>query len=245
MLYNDEKLTFRVLNAGVFKHKNGCFNVDARNCSALSYRSCGSAIFTVDGESYSVKTGDIVFIPADTPYSVCYYDSESIVVHLDCCSYDKVDKIVVNDKRKLLSHFIRIYEDYKGGVSQNHLKSLTFAILSAIEEDRMGSAYNSEMAACIKYIDDHFRDHTLAVEDVCRDNYISRSSLQRAFHSQFGMSPRSYIIKRRLKSSVELLLSGGVSCSEAAYLSGFSDEKYFSRVFKKHYSVSPSKFSGK
>ena len=245
MLYNDENISFRVFNSGLYKHPDGCYSVEGRNYSAISYRVSGRAIFEINGETHSVEKGDIIFIPAEMPYTVRYEKSESLVVHLESCTYNQVDKITPDNKEEVLSHFIRTYEDYKSGAAQNHMKSLVFAMLAAIEEDKLTSSLDSEMARCVKYIDENYKDNSLTVERVCRDNYISHSSLQRAFLARFGMTPKAYVIKKRLKNAAELLLSGSVSCREAAYTSGFSDEKYFSRIFKKNYSVPPSKFMGR
>ena len=245
MLYNDEKLSFKVFNAYLYKHPDGRYVVEGRRYAALSYRVSGSALFEINGKSYMIEKGDIIYIPHDVPYTVVYENSESLVAHLESSSYVQVDKITVENKRAVLSHFMRIREDYKSGASQNHIKSLFFSLLETIENDRLASAVSSEMARCIKYIDENYKDSSMTIERVCRDNYISHSSLQRSFVSHFGMTPKSYVIKRRLKNAVELLMSGDVSCREAAYLSGFADEKYFSRIFKKTYSVSPSKFMGR
>lgn len=244
MIYSDDKLTFRVLSAGVFKHNNGFFDVKARSQAALSYRSKGSAVFKINDETFDVGEGDIIFIPDGVPYQVRYRDSESIVIHLDCCSYRHVDKIVPNNKSELFTAFERICHCSGGTVSQNRLKSLVFSLLSAIEEDAAIKAPDNELAKCIDYIHKSFKDPTLTVEHVCHNNYLSHSTLQRAFLKRFGIPPKEYIIRLKLKYAVELLLSGKMTCREAAYLAGFKDEKYFSRVFKKHYSVPPSKFLG-
>lgn len=244
MIYNDDKLSFRVLSAGIFRHKNGFFDVKPRSHAALSYRSRGNAVFTIRGERYEVNEGELIFIPADTPYTVTYNNSESLVIHLDLCSYSEVDKIVLRNKNDVLALFSSASEAWESGASQNKMKSIVFGLLFAIESDVSFTAFNREISKYTKYIDDNYRDPTLTVERICRDNYVSHSTLQRMFLGHLALSPKEYIIKLRLKKAVELLLSGNVTCREAAYLSGFSDEKYFSRVFKKNYSVPPSKFLG-
>lgn len=244
MIYNDETLSFSVLNAGVYKHKNGSFEATPRSYAALSYRLSGSAVFKIKGESYKIETGDILFLPAGIPYTVSYTDSESLVIHLDHLNYTDVDKIVVNNKSELLALFREVCDGEKEAPSQNRMKSRVYGILSAIEEDAKLKNQRGEISKCIEYIRESFTDPALTVERICRESFVSHSTLQRAFLKALGTTPKEYIIKLRLKHSLELLLSGEVSCKEAAFLSGFSDEKYFSRLFKRHYSVSPSSFLG-
>ena len=244
MIYNDDKLTFRVLNAGIYKHRNGFFDVKARSHAAFSYRSRGSAVFTIKDERFEVDEGNVIFIPADTPYTVSYRDSESLVIHFDFCSFTEVDKIVLKNKNEIKALFTGACNEWENGASQNKMKSLTFGILSDIEKDTSCGNFNTELSEYIEYIEENYKTPTLTVEQICTEKYISHSTLQRMFLKHLDLSPKEYIIKLRLKHAVELLLSGKVTCREAAYLSGFSDEKYFSRVFKKHYSVPPSKFWG-
>ena len=244
MIYNNDTLSFRVLNAGIYRHKNGFFDVKPRSHAAFSYRSRGNAVFTIKGERFEVNEGDVIFIPADTPYTVSYKNSESSVIHLSLCSYTEVDKIVLKNKNDINAHFTSVCEAWRGGASQNKMKSLVFGLLSSIEADASFSAYSSELSKYTDYIEKNYRDPSLTVERICKEKYVSHSTLLRMFMKHLSLSPKEYIVNLRLKNAVELLLSGRVSCRDAAYLSGFSDEKYFSRAFKKHYSVSPSKFLG-
>lgn len=244
MIYNDDTLTLRILNAGLYSHKDGAFEVSPRSYAALSYRSRGTAIFKIGAETITINPGDIIFIPSGVSYGVNYFNSESLVIHLDFCSYTEVDKIVLNNKSEISTLFHKAVKEWTSGASQNIMKSLVFTLLSAIEEDASRKASGTELSLYTDYIEKSYKDPTLTVERICSDNYVSHSTLQRMFLRHLSVSPKEYVIRLRLKCAVELLLSGKANCREAAYLSGFSDEKYFSRVFKKHYSVPPSKFLG-
>ena len=57
-----------------------------------------------------------------------------------------------------------------------------------------------------------------------------------------GKTITEYINEVRLKKSIELLKSGNVNITEIAIICGFNDVNYFSRLFKKKYGVSPTKF---
>ena len=50
-----------------------------------------------------------------------------------------------------------------------------------------------------------------------------------------------YTIKRRMGKAIRLLSKNRLSVKEIAGLCGFSDEKYFSRAFKRMYGYPPSK----
>jgi AraC-like DNA-binding protein len=69
-------------------------------------------------------------------------------------------------------------------------------------------------------------------------DYVSR-----LFKRMMGRPPRKYLVYRRLQHSKDLL-ARGASVKEAAYGSGFRDEHYFSRTFKKYEGTAPSEYAG-
>ena len=73
-------------------------------------------------------------------------------------------------------------------------------------------------------------------EAVC----ISEDYLARIFRKELGLSPWDYLNRYRIQLSVSLLLGSGRTLSEIARDSGFQDQAYFCRVFKKIKGFSPS-----
>jgi transcriptional regulator GlxA family with amidase domain len=96
------------------------------------------------------------------------------------------------------------------------------------------------LCRCVQYMQDHFCQTDLNIEMVCKKMFVSRSTLQRVFSNSLGMSPQRYLMKLRVEQSLILLAAGQPTIKEVAHACGFSDEKYFSIVFKKIYGYSPS-----
>jgi AraC-like DNA-binding protein len=57
-----------------------------------------------------------------------------------------------------------------------------------------------------------------------------------------GKTLTEHITQQRMEKAKELLRTTGKTVQEIAYESGFGDEKYFMRVFKKHLDVTPTVF---
>ena len=93
---------------------------------------------------------------------------------------------------------------------------------------------------CVRYIDEHYCDPKLDVEMLCDISFLSVSSLQRAFARCLAMSPKQYLIQLRMNRALELLTKNELSVKEISVACGFTDEKYFSRAFKKRYGYPPS-----
>lgn len=98
----------------------------------------------------------------------------------------------------------------------------------------------------LKQVDDiisrHLSDEQLSVETLTDGLGIGRSKLFEKMKTLMDMTPRDYILQRRMERAVELLKEGQLSIAEIAYKTGFGHPPYFTRVFKKYYGVTPSDY---
>lgn len=242
MIYNFEELSFQILTVGRYAHRAGCFEVGPRPYAAFSFRVSGSGAFEIGGTRYVTRPGDVLFLPADTPYKVEYSVSESIVVHFVRCNYCESENISVADKSLMARRFERLLEVWEQEHSVNRAKSIIYSILDSMASDRKTSISDTAVSDCIRYIDENFGDPALTVDEVCRIGFVSASSLQRAFLKLLGSSPKQYIIKLRMNRAIALLAEGELSIGEIAIACGFEDEKYFSRAFGKRFGCPPSEY---
>ena len=56
------------------------------------------------------------------------------------------------------------------------------------------------------------------------------------------MSPKQYLLNKRLTRAKELLKETNASVFEIANSVGYDDQLYFSRIFKKHIGISPTEY---
>ena len=71
---------------------------------------------------------------------------------------------------------------------------------------------------------------------------MSEVYFRRLFNLEFGTSPQKYIVHLRILHAKGLISTGYHTLKEVAYLSGYTDYKYFSVEFKKKVGVSPSEY---
>ena len=84
---------------------------------------------------------------------------------------------------------------------------------------------------------------SLNLKTVSEDLDIHPTYLSREFSRYFDdLSFGEYIRKLRIEKAIQLLESSTNSLSEIGYLTGFSDQSHFTRIFRQHTGKSPSEF---
>ena len=240
MIYNFDELTFGILNVDKFKHKKGVFDVKARPYSALSFRLSGEGEFDVAGKRFVSRAGDVLFLPADTPYKVEYSVGESVVIMLHKVNYSETENYPLDNSSAIRLLFLNLHELWCEGHSVNAAKAATYSILDKMASEKNVFYGKANFEKCIGYIEENFSDPTLDIPKMCEIAYTSPSGLQRSFKQYYGLSPIKFLIKLRMSRALELLTENKLSVKEIAFSVGFSDEKYFSRAFKHIYGYPPS-----
>ena len=92
-----------------------------------------------------------------------------------------------------------------------------------------------------EFIEERYGDRITSHDAAAALSY-DQSYFCRLFKSSFGKSFGDYLTFFRINKAKELLLSG-VSVSETAMKTGFDSTSYFTRVFKKHTLMLPSKYA--
>ncbi|SFO97343.1 response regulator transcription factor [Salibacterium halotolerans] len=83
---------------------------------------------------------------------------------------------------------------------------------------------------------------SLTLEDAAAHAGISASYFSQLFKTTTGENLTDYVTRHRLEKAVELLKKQAYSLKEISYMVGYKDPNYFSRVFKKHYALSPKQY---
>lgn len=104
---------------------------------------------------------------------------------------------------------------------------------------KSGYEYVKKTLRFIEY--NYSRD--IDVDALAANAGISRSHLYRLFMQHISMPPNEFLTRYRIQKASILLKSHHLSVGEAAYSTGFSDQLYFSRVFKKYKGVPPSRYA--
>ena len=79
-----------------------------------------------------------------------------------------------------------------------------------------------------------------SLERAAEQSFMGEAYFRRLFKKEFGISPKQYVINRRIEYAKALIIAGYFSVGEIAEMCGYNDHKHFSSEFKRLVGVSPS-----
>ena len=93
-------------------------------------------------------------------------------------------------------------------------------------------------------IQDQLDTHmSLSLQQASEELEINPAYLSREFSKYFdNLSFGDYMRKMRIQKAIELMDAKDYSLTEIAYLTGFSDQSHFNRIFKKQTGQNPSTY---
>ncbi|HEX4850181.1 MAG TPA: chromate resistance protein ChrB domain-containing protein [Puia sp.] len=117
---------------------------------------------------------------------------------------------------------------------------------SYLKSKRGGRNKIPEWAQELKEIIQDHIDTNLSLKEISKDLEINPSYLSREFSKYFeDLSFGDYIRKQRIEKAIQLMETSSYSLTEIAYLTGFSDQSHFTRIFKKNTGQNPSGYRKK
>lgn len=143
---------------------------------------------------------------------------------------------------KLKQHFFQdlndavFLEDFSATVL-NTLQQIKQALHQASEP----TTADEQLQAIQRYIYDHYRQ-PLSLSQVAQHFHFSYNYLSSLFSTSFQMTFTEYVNQVRIEEAKRLLLHSDLNLSEIADACGYTDLSYFSKLFKKHFGSSPSKY---
>ena len=107
----------------------------------------------------------------------------------------------------------------------------------------MASQINDKVTAKIlKYVTENMSNPDLKIDDIAEAMGMSRSVLYAKIKQSVSMTPIDFVRHIRIMRASELLQQTDDTLASISFEVGFSDPKYFSKVFKKEMGIVPSEY---
>lgn len=222
--------------------------VSARPYHALAYRIKGNGIFKINDKIVETNEGDVVLMPANTEYYAKYPErNEIFVIHFYSDDLLDLNNYCLNSNELLHNLFKSSYSIWRKKELAYYYDSMVifYQILSQIDKlskyNTQNTSNNANFSKTIEFLNNNFTNPDITVEMLSNMAKMSSTYFRKLVTEKFNATPSNYILNLRLGYAEKLLATGKHNINEVAYMSGFNDPKYFSRVIKKMYGCSPSK----
>lgn len=104
------------------------------------------------------------------------------------------------------------------------------------------SRLDDTLSAVVEYMEQRL-DQPLTVDQICRDNTLGRSQLQKLFHQQTGGGVMDYFSRMKITAAREMIREGRLNFTQISEKLGFQSVHYFSRRFRSLTGMSPSEYA--
>jgi AraC family transcriptional activator of tynA and feaB len=226
----------------------------------------GRALMSQSDAACLLEPGDMVLIDSACPSEFTFFGSYSrqLSLHLPRAEmharfgYDLIRGGISVPRfdptnMALCAVLGKVVRGIENSTSEAYMREALFGLIGAMLHERSGSGGYSGVESDISgahalaqgqaYIDAHFRNHDLSIQDIADDLGISTRQLQRGF-AAINSTPTRYLLTKRLEHVRRALADRQAGrrddlISTIAYEAGFSDLSYFQRCFRKAFGASP------
>lgn len=247
MFFKKEILSFRIIDILKFSQKNTVSNTAARSFNALSFRTRGKTKIKTEKQEYFMIDNTVAYIPAHLAYIREAVEDEMIVVHFESLDYRtyEIEYFISSNPEKMKILFEKMFDEWneKAVGYKYRCTALFYEILrECYVQNFVLDEKNSKIQNSVDYLLSNFKKPEITVGEIARQSFVSEVYFRKIFKKEYGISPQKYIVSLRIQNAKALIDAGYFSLQEVAYLSGYSDYKYFSVEFKRVVGVSPSEY---
>jgi AraC-like DNA-binding protein len=206
----------------------------------------GSLLFLFPGIEHSYKP---VFETGWTEYWVGFKGPWADLLKANGFISPDRPIIEIGLQNELLSLYSRVFDQVRDQAPLYQVKASSLIIMLIAEilaADRRAaqSTHSEQLVASAKFLMQENVDGEINLNMICESLGVSSSHLNEVFKAYTAMTPYQYYISIKIHRAKELLERGGLAVKEVAFMLGFSDEYYFSRLFKNKTGLSPSHWTG-
>ncbi len=222
--------------------------------NVILVRRGGISEYSVGGKIYTVDKGTILFIPANTDYSMFVREAgECTMIEFDtaepcetapCEFFTEGDGDILTTVKNLF-HYWKLKGPSYHSKCLSELYSLV-TLLSTVHSYTYSLASKYRMIhRSVKYIEANYRREDLYTPDLAKMSGMGETYYRSIFISVFSIPPTKYIQSYRIEKAKELLVNSQGAVEDIATMVGFSNSSYFCKVFKQTTGLTPTEFANK
>lgn len=220
-------------------------------CYELVYYYSGEGYSRISNKKYEYKANSCILIPPDQPHNdvhrtdcnlVCVgFTLEKNDFSAYCGNFADVQKKISRYLLMIDCEFKEQKTDFMILVN-NLLENILLEIKRISRHyPEKSTDHKDTIYQALNYIDEYFLTD-ISSEQLAAISKYSYDRFRHIFKKVMNISPKQYIINKRLEYSKKLLASTDFSVTEISYQCGFSSTSHFIQVFKQETNITPVKY---
>lgn len=231
-----------------------------RDQYVFEYVLSGRGTIECGRQTYTVGPGDLYFL--NRLHSHRYYADPD----------DPFCKLWINVSGRLVNSLVELYGISEGVVVRHHdaegvfremhslVAGLTtenrsdvcnalglhihalLQILARSDQREADIHDNANRALQIKRYIDQNNNFDLSLDDIAAHFFLNKVYLTRVFRAAYGVTPKQYILSRRIEAAKNMLSNSGTSMQEIAALLHFASTQHFSAAFHRAVGMTPGEY---
>lgn len=226
------------------------------DCIFIAHIDQGFMDINYEGDSYTAKAGDVIFMDLKKPHryaaarsldfswlhikgSLCdkiyerFGEENGIIIHNDAC------KDIMSNIRFILSSVKTEQPFSKSELSAVIYKTLLTSL--STENDRTSSRSTQIVTVAVEYMKYNL-NNMISLNDMANAVHMSKYHFIRVFKNSTGYSPYEYLLKLRMDTARHLLHTTDKTIREISSAVGYQSEMGFTSAFTEKVGISPGRY---
>ena len=241
--------------AGItYPNSNYHLNKQGRSISVIEYVTDGKGYVFIDNEYKEVKADMIYFLKkgdrheyfADKkdPFTKIFLNISGSLTREIASLYGLADEYIFVNK-KLRSTFERIPQTLRSSKNEEEmqieLQVILIEILTTLSYQQSKEKFSKEATKLKEYIDTNI-NRIIPNSELAKVIFRSVDYCQKLFIKEYGITPYTYQINKKIMIAKNLLTNTDISVGELGASLGYNDPHYFSNIFKTKTGLCPLKY---
>ena len=226
-------------------------NKKGRKVNGFLYILHGTCTCSFDGGSFTLVPGSVAYLPFGSVHTLKIHSDDiefyridfKLTINGDVAYFSnrpiKMCNVATKECAQSIQELADSYQFIHDSIRKTQLMCVVFHCLASAFTDPRRERVTPAAQYILEHLTDKFDCKNLA--RICN---LSTARFYNLFYAQYQMTPLAYRDSIIMDRAVLLLQDGILSVTQIAETLGFESVAYFSRFFKKHKGVSPSKFLG-
>lgn len=248
-----EKETLNLIYCGVrekcYGHK---FKKHKLDNYILTFINEGSAEFNINGENVFLtknyfyithSKSELSYVTSNEPWSISWLvvEGKEIEHILNTLGITREKPyLYIHNPSRIKSIFKEMFEKISRSdiASKMECISLLYSLFAVLSDEKSIVNSNLHIDKALRYIHEHYCEE-INIQELATKLGLNNNYFSKLFKLNTGSSPTTYINALKIEKAKILLKYTDMKIGEICDAIGYTDQFYFSRIFKKSENISP------